>query len=242
MVSFIFPLRVFLCTVLFTLGSFGAAQAVDFNFTTPSQPHNPGTGTYGNQLSVTQDGLTVDVTAWTNISGDSFTASQLQVWGTGMGVCNTNEGLNCSQPEHPVDNIGADDFLLFQFSEAVDLSFANIVAWANDYDVSWWAGTGDPLPLTRTGGFSVNGIAETPDFFGGFVDGFNFGSANRNVDLTSATNVDWLLFGALLDDNNDGFKFRSLHATASSVPIPSSFGLFGLGLASFVLWRRQHAG
>ena len=59
----------------------------------------------------------------------------------GLGVCNRSEGSGCSSPQHQVDNNTgtARDWVLFKFSEAVDITTVRVdPTGAYDTDVTYW--------------------------------------------------------------------------------------------------------
>ena len=223
------------------IGGFGESQAASFYLTSGS---TTGSG-YGNSVVRTDDGVTVTATGWSlgNVASSSFQAGQIRIWGTGLGVCNQGEGLNCTNPNHPVDNYNGTDFLLFSFSQSVELDSAILTAWASDFDATLWAGTGalnlDGKTLSGAGldGNDIESLFTS--------NNANPGSTFRTIDLASIfTNpVDWFLIGASINYPSpyDSFKFKTLTVsvpTGNEVPEPTTAVLLGTGVIAFIAARR----
>lgn len=229
-----------LCQVL-SFGSLVFADTITWNFT--------GSGGYGNfgvPRTFTQNGITVTATAWgytADLMGgtdNGFQIAGLGQWSTGLGVCNQSEGLQCGSPAHQVDNVGADDWVLFKFSTPVDPLSVRVDPYGTwDTDVSYWVGNVNPsLSLSNFMYSDLGGLG-----FGSRIDQNGPYTSNPlNVPITSPL-VNALLFGTKIGGDpfssaseKDRFKIASLTAT---VPEPSSFLLMGLGFAGLGLWSRK---
>ena len=106
--------------------STAAADPVTWSFT-GTQGGSTGEGANGNTRTFQSGGVTLTATAWGYTYGSSNNALEnaaLGRWSTGLGACNRSE--SCGDPNHQVDNVGADDFVLFTFSEAVDIATIRI--------------------------------------------------------------------------------------------------------------------
>jgi hypothetical protein len=221
-----------------------SADPVTFSFN-GTQGGTMGTGSYGNTRTFTSGGVTLSASAWGYTWGSSdnrFETAALGRWGTGLGSCNRSEGTgsNCSSPyEHQVDNVGADDWVLFVFSTPVDITSVRIDPYGTyDRDVSYWTGlVTTPLNLT---GVTYGGLAALG--FGPRID--NTGSVSnsyRNVPIPPVGSyVNALLFGAqLYSDQDDYFKITSMTVNTRPVPEPSTIMLLTVGAAATLIRRRR---
>ena len=223
-------------------GAMAEADSITWNFT-----GSGGNAAFGNQRAFSQNGITVTATAWGYTADlwkgtdNGFQTAALGQWPTGLGVCNRAEGASCGSPDHQVDNRGADDWVLFQFSTQVDPLSVRIDPYgAWDTDVSYWVGNVAPsLSLTYKTYADLAGLG-----FSSRIDQNGpYTSAPQNVGITSPP-VNALLFGAKKTDYDpsgheiDRFKIANLTA---SVPEPSSLLLIGAGLAGIGIWRWKSA-
>jgi hypothetical protein len=202
-------------------------------------------GAYGNNLSHTEDGVTVTVTGWSvadNGSGN-YTTTNIRRYSTGLGMCNSGQNPNtggCGTGPHATDNINRDEVFLVTFSAPVLVTEAFITAWAQDYDASYWGGGG-----------SLNMSATTLamlDAFGRFNSEFmgtaNAGSSARTVFLNSLESpVSWLVFGVEPGEDNDKFKFKSISFTVpeEDTPEPGTLLLIGIGTALLAARSRKRS-
>ena len=200
-------------------------------------------------LSSPSGGPTVKATAWYINDTGQFQKAVLGRYSSGLGVCYPGE--SCSNPNHQTDNVGAYDFVLFEFSSLVDPTIVRVqetTSGTGDTDASYWLGgnPGQNLDLTGTTVLGLAGLG-----FGSQVNDEVAGNqGDRNVSITpSGSYVNKLLFGARYgstSDRDDYFKIRSMQGdtptttTFNTAPEPSSVILLGtVGLVALHLVRKR---
>lgn len=235
--------------VLLVAAMSASAAPITFDFTGGSGVTGLASGT---TISFTVGAVTLKATAWglTASNSTKFESAQLSKYagaGLGLGVCNTAEGLNCSDPAHQVDNDSQYELVLFQFTTPVDPLSVTIKPYDNaanggwDRDVTYWVGnlaanydlTGKTL-ADLTAALGLN-LTRTDD-------PSTVSTSSRAVNITSGY-VNSLLFGPRASGNNpdgniDRFKINSATIDLgtgaegqSSVPEPATMLLVGGALA-----------
>jgi hypothetical protein len=141
-----------------------------------------------------------------------------------------------------VDNAGQNEYVLFQFSSAVDPLSVRVDPYGTyDRDASYWTGN-VTLPSDLLAGETYSSLTSSGIGFFSRIDNNGSVSSNpRDVSITSPF-VTALLFGpAYNSGGNDFFKITSLtgNARTTSVPEPSSMLLLSLGLLGLVWLQRK---
>ncbi len=96
------------------------------------------TGSSGNIRVFTVNGITVKVSGFSRSSTGSWAAAYLGAYSGGLGVTDTSE--NGSSPGHTVDNVGRDNFVLFEFSQPIVINRAFLGYVVGDSDLTAWVG------------------------------------------------------------------------------------------------------
>ncbi|NES03603.1 MAG: hypothetical protein F6K22_12560, partial [Okeania sp. SIO2F4] len=175
-----------------------SSQEIEFKFTGNSST----TGSYGNVRTFTQNGVSVDVSAFSsNKSGGNWRNAYLGVYNGALGVTNRNE----SGSHHRVDNGTSNDYILFEFDKEVTVDRAFLSSISKDSDISVWIGD-------RDGDISLLNSDILNDFTKENNNGGRGGSdkarwANFNADELTG---DTLVIAAKTDGTNDNFKVKKL--------------------------------
>lgn len=196
-----------------------------------------------NHLVFSCEGVTATATAWSidrNQMSLGFAASEVVQWSPGLGVKNSTEVIT-DTPYVPfyVDNQDHFDFILFVFSQKVDINSITVHPSAGtfDLDASLWLGNVDPaLNLTGSGFGNLAGYG-----FGSRIDNDSFASNSpRSFGISSPTGgVNAMLIGARIDGDGEFDRFKiSGFSGVTVIPEPSSL-LMGLGALGIALRRRR---
>ena len=225
-----------------------SAATITYDFrdgsSTPSTVNNSNPG---NIFTFTLNGVTATVTAWSLTGANStFQASTGYRWSPGMGICSATEGINCSSPEHQVDNNGGVEMFLIQFSSPVDPMSVRIQPVGGgtsgyDTDVTYYQGT--TAAGLNLAGKNLSQLAALG--FGSAVNNDSTKSTSaRDVSIPGGA-VTSLLFGARVggDAYPDYFKLVSLTADCSptATPEPATFAMVGVVLLFAGFARRKKA-
>jgi hypothetical protein len=223
------------------IGSGSASAApVTFDFA-GAQGGAMGEGTVGNTRTFTAGGITLNVTAWGYTydiapgTNNALGKASLGRWSTGLGSCNTTE-MPCSSPSHQVDNVGVDDWVLFVFSEAIDITSVRIDPYGNyDRDVSYYVGNvSAPLNLTGVNYAGLGGLG-----FSSLNNSESTASdAYRDVSIAGGYVNALLVGGYANSDQDDYFKIKSV-AGQTRVPEPSTLLLLFVGAGAIAFSRSR---
>ncbi len=103
-------------------------------------------GTDGNMRTYSSSGVSVKASAFSrDRSNGAWAASYLGAYSGGLGVTDGSEGSGGSNM-HMVDNVGRDNYVLFEFSEQVVIDMVTLGYVVGDSDLSIWIGSlADPF-------------------------------------------------------------------------------------------------
>lgn len=105
-----------------------------FTFTGTSS----GSGTAGNVRTFSVNGINVKVTAFSRTSGGTWNTAYLGIFSGGLGVTDGSEDGNSNS--HTVDNVGRNNYVLFEFSQPVTIDRAFLGYVVTDSDLTAWIG------------------------------------------------------------------------------------------------------
>ncbi len=179
---------------------------------------NSGTsGTHGNSRSWTDalTGVSVTARAFSQDKGsNNWQAAWLGAYGGGLGVTDSTEGTG-SGDMHTVDNIGRNNYIVLQFSQAVTVDKAYLGYVVNDSDLQIWIGNA-AAPITTMNnsvlaGMSFTEVDATDSSSARWAD-FNANNALGNVLIIAADTTDL--------SPEDRFKLEHLVLCAADVAPP----------------------
>ncbi|NER80662.1 MAG: hypothetical protein F6K42_14045 [Leptolyngbya sp. SIO1D8] len=186
-----------------------ASEDIRFHFTGHSYTNGP----KGNVRTFVQDGVSVDVSAFSsNKYGGNWNKAYLGVYGGGLGVTNQYE----SGYYHRADNQGSLDYLLFEFDQdvAVDKAFLDYVG--HDSDISIWIGDRNGVDISHLDGQLLDSFVKE--------NNFTQSSYSRWADFNTGELVgDTVIISAYTNGSNDSFKLKKLDIT---VPGETEIGTY----------------
>jgi len=165
-------------------------------------------GTNGNVRTFTQDGVSVDVSAFSQKWG-TWKDGYLGAYGGGLGVTNRDEWTS----SHRVDNSGSTDYILFEFDQdvTVDKAFLDYVGW--DSDMSIWIGDRDGADISQLNDSLLDSFTKE--------NNFTHHGGDRWADFNDAgLTGDTVVISAYTDGSNDSFKLKKLDVSVTE----TSFG------------------
>jgi hypothetical protein len=194
-----------------------SAVPVTFDFSNGKTESN---ATYQNAVNLSQGGVSLGVTGYTEVFGLQ-SGAQVSQWSGGLGV---KGGASNTQVD---GGLLSNELLKFDFSQDVEVQAISFTFFDSDdnakvldYDVKSFWGTYVETVISKNDTTASNGINTFT-----FSDDF----------LTS-------LLGISTTDLSDNFTVRSLtvNTKAAGVPEPSMIGLLGIGLIGLGMTRRRN--
>lgn len=197
----------------------------------------------------------VSLTGWSATSTGKFSSANLVRYADGFGVVRSGETRS---PQHAIDNNGATDAVLMQFSTDVALNQLASGWIYNDADVSILRYTGALAPVL--GASKVGNLLAVA----GWELVGNYSTLRTNAPLSfnaDGKTASWWLVSAynsayagtpasaVLGNGNDYFKLKSFQADipvaesgSSEVPEPASWSLLGIAMLGLAASRKARTG
>jgi hypothetical protein len=206
-------------SVLLALILSASAHAASYTFNLGG---NGGNGSIGSTLNFNSADLSVSVKAYA-WNGSGFINAAVGQWSPGLGVINGR-----SDNSHAVDNQGYIDFLVFQFSQSIDVNRLYLGWVSGDSDFRYWVNdTGLPGSPT-TGGINVGG-GSLPAWY--------------NINPTDTFGSYFVISARPTGTANDAFKVKTLKVDTRDVPRVPDGGttalLTALGLTALAAFRKR---
>lgn len=244
---------------LVLLGTATASAAAVIDFT--SQGGNG--GGYGNSLSFGADGINVVAAGWgetgaENPAGSSFylfETAEIYSWGTGLGICNRDEGVvsgGCSINEHEIDTLNRDDLLVLVFDQVVNFEYLTVDPYngpgsdANDRDIIYWTGTVGAMPdlstetfatLDQLAGFGAETQSAASSSYQPYTHEL---SGTGNVLLVAGDYHDLYCKKRNVKNDVECEAYKVSNIVVSVIPVPAAVWLFGSALGMLGWVRRRH--
>ncbi len=179
------------------------------------------TGSANTRTYTDANGVSVKVTGFSRSAAGVWAAAYVGAYSGGLGITDVNE--NGSAPGHTVDNVGNDNYLLFEFSKPVIVDSAALGYVTTDSDLSVRIGTfTDPYNNHIT-------LSDAALAAFGHAEENAGGSSTRTANVNASGVIgNALVIAASLTDkaSADQFKLLALHTLLPICYSPVSVGNF----------------
>jgi len=182
-------------------------------------------GAFGNMRTYTNNGVSVNVTAFSRDKATgAFATAYLGAYGGGLGVTDSSE--SGAGDTHTVDNVGRDNYVMFTFNQSVTLDSAFLGYVVGDSDIQVWIGNfagafSTPLSLNSSvlGSMGFTELNSTTLTTARLAD-LNAGEFAGNVIVIAADTTD--------TSPEDNFKLEKLNVcTVPCAPPPPPTACIG---------------
>ncbi|NEP74539.1 hypothetical protein, partial [Okeania sp. SIO2G5] len=163
-------------------------------------------GQDGNIRTFTAGDVSVKASAFSRTNSGNWSEAFLGAFSSGLGVTDTSEG-NGGNDRHKVDNVGRDNYILFEFSEDVVIDRTFLDSVGADSDITYWVGS-------KTDAFNNHNTLDD-----GFLNSLEFTQDNNGESSSRWANINnqqvagnVLVIAASTSDNtpDDRFKVKKL--------------------------------